>query len=97
MSAKASESFLKLQRRITELEESIADRRELYNEVVNQNNIRIEQFPDRLIAGFFKFGQLVLGFGDAEFITCDLALQAFEAFVDVASIEARKHVSLLHR
>ena len=47
---KASESFLKLQRRITELEESIADRRELYNDSVNTNNIRIDQFPQLIVA-----------------------------------------------
>jgi len=37
------------------LENSISDRREFYNEVVNINNIRIEQFPDLLIAHFFNF------------------------------------------
>ena len=53
---KANESFQHLQARISELENGIADRRELYNDSVNQNNIRIEQFPDILIANFFKFG-----------------------------------------
>ncbi len=53
---KANDSFRHLQLRISDLENGIADRRELYNEVVNQNNIRIEQFPDRLIAGYFQFG-----------------------------------------
>ncbi len=53
---KANESFQHLQARISELENGIADRRELYNDSVNQNNIRIEQFPDVLIANFFKFG-----------------------------------------
>jgi len=52
---KANESFQHLQTRISELENGIADRRELYNDSVNQNNIRIEQFPDVLIANFFKF------------------------------------------
>jgi len=52
---KASESFLKLQRRITELEESIADRRELYNDSVNTNNIRIDQFPQLIVARLFSF------------------------------------------
>jgi len=53
---KANESFQHLQARISDLENGIADRRELYNDSVNQNNIRIEQFPDVLIANFFKFG-----------------------------------------
>ncbi|MFK7886399.1 MAG: LemA family protein [Gammaproteobacteria bacterium] len=52
---KANESFQHLQARISSMEESIADRREFYNESVNQNNIRIGHFPDNLIANFFKF------------------------------------------
>lgn len=57
---KANESFQHLQARISGLEESIADRREYYNESVNANNVRIEQFPDLLIAGWFKFKSAVL-------------------------------------
>ena len=53
---KANQTFQHLQGRISELENSIADRREFYNESVNQNNIRIEQFPDTLIARTFGFG-----------------------------------------
>lgn len=52
---KANESFQHLQARITGLENTIADRRELYNDVVNQNNTRIEQVPDIFIARFFNF------------------------------------------
>jgi len=52
---KASESFIHLHQRISGLEESIADRRELYNEAVNLNNVRIEQFPDVLLAKLFNF------------------------------------------
>ncbi|MFC6671784.1 LemA family protein [Marinobacterium aestuariivivens] len=52
---KANESFQHLQSRITGLETAIADRREFYNESVNLNNIRIEQFPDNLVAGRFGF------------------------------------------
>ena len=52
---KANESFQFLQERISGLENGIADRRELYNEAVNLNNVRIEQFPDVLIARFFAF------------------------------------------
>ncbi len=52
---KSNETFQQLQTRITSLEESIADRRELYNEQVNLNNIRVQVFPDALIAGWFGF------------------------------------------
>jgi LemA protein len=52
---KADQGFRHLQSRITELEESIADRRELYNEGVNLNNIRIQTFPDLIVARMFDF------------------------------------------
>ncbi|OOE84719.1 LemA family protein [Salinivibrio sp. PR6] len=52
---KADESFQQLQSRISELENQIADRREFYNASVNTNNIRIEQFPDVLIANLMNF------------------------------------------
>ncbi len=47
---KSDETFKQLQARITALEESIADRRELYNDQVNLNNIRVKVFPDVMIA-----------------------------------------------
>ena len=52
---KANESFKGLQQRISQLENNVADRREFYNASVNLNNVRIEQFPDLLIARFFNF------------------------------------------
>jgi LemA protein len=52
---KASERFQHLQTRISGLENSIADRREYYNEAVRINNVRIEQFPDVIVANWFKF------------------------------------------
>ncbi|MES9845988.1 MAG: LemA family protein [Candidatus Sedimenticola sp. PURPLELP] len=52
---KANETFQHLQSRITGLENSIADRREFYNESVNNNNVRIEQFPDVIVARMFNF------------------------------------------
>jgi len=52
---KADQSFRHLQGRITELENAIADRRELYNEAVNLNNIRIQTFPDLIVARLFDF------------------------------------------
>ena len=54
---KADQSFRHLQSRISELEEAIADRRELYNEAVNLNNIRIQTFPDLIIARMFDFNE----------------------------------------
>ena len=53
---KSDESFQRLQSRISALEESIADRRELYNDQVNLNNVRVAVFPDVLIAQRFGFG-----------------------------------------
>jgi LemA protein len=52
---KTNQNFMQLQNRITQLESGIADRRELYNEAVNINNVRIEQFPDTIVAGMFNF------------------------------------------
>ena len=70
---KANESFSHLQARISDLENGIADRRELYNDVVNQNNTRIEQFPDVLVANFFKFGpKELLEFSDEETTDVDI-------------------------
>jgi LemA protein len=58
---KASEPFLHLQQRISSLETSIADRREVYNDSVNTNNIRIQAFPEVLVArlGDFPPAQLL--------------------------------------
>ena len=52
---KANETFLHLQGRISTLENAIADRREFYNESVNVNNVRIEQFPDSIVASMLAF------------------------------------------
>lgn len=52
---KADQTFLNLQHRITGLENQIADRREFYNDSVNNNNVRIQQFPDMLVASVFNF------------------------------------------
>jgi len=51
----ADEHFLKLQGRLSEVEDMIADRRELYNSSVTIYNIRREQFPYNIIATWFKF------------------------------------------
>lgn len=64
---RANESFMQLQARISQLENGIADRREFYNEAVNINNVRVEQFPDAVIAGMFRFGtQPLLEFASSE-------------------------------
>jgi len=64
---KANETFQHLQNRVTALENSIADRREYYNESVNLNNVRIEQFPDVIIASKFGFKAFqLLEFSDQE-------------------------------
>jgi LemA protein len=54
---KANENFMQLQNRITSLENGIADRRELYNEAVNINNVQIEVFPASVVANLFNFGE----------------------------------------
>ena len=70
---RANENFMQLQQRVTTLENGIADRRELYNDAVNINNMRIEQFPDAVIARLFHFGSRpLLEFSSAEKADVDL-------------------------
>ncbi|HET7688175.1 MAG TPA: LemA family protein [Candidatus Macondimonas sp.] len=70
---RADASFQHLRERITGLENAIADRREFYNDSVNRNNIRIETFPDVILARVFGFeGADLLEF-DAE-DTADVSL-----------------------
>jgi LemA protein len=70
---KANEHFMQLQTRITALENSIADRREWYNESVNLHNVRIEQFPDLIIARMFSYSeQPLLQFSVTEKADVDL-------------------------
>jgi LemA protein len=52
---KASEPFRHLQERISGLETAIADRREVYNDAVNTNNVRIASFPGNVVAGMGNF------------------------------------------
>lgn len=64
---KANEHFMQLQTRITALENAIADRREWYNESVNVHNVRIDIFPDAIVARMFRFvAQPLLQFAAAE-------------------------------
>ena len=76
---KTDETFKLLQARISGLENAIADRREFYNDSVNINNVRIEQFPDSFVASLFKFGPFpLLRFSQSEKTDVDLQ-QAFKA------------------
>lgn len=47
---KSNANFLQLQAEISRLEDALAERRELYNAVVSDNNTRLGQIPDRLLA-----------------------------------------------
>jgi LemA protein len=70
---KANENFMQLQSRITALESGIADRRELYNDSVNINNVQIEVFPASVIARWFAFGEKpLLEFSAAEMTDVDV-------------------------
>ena len=51
---KANENFIQLQGRISGIENELADRREFYNDSVNNFNIRIQSFPDLIVAGRMK-------------------------------------------
>ena len=53
----ANENFKHLQERVSGLENEIADRREYYNDNVNTFNIKVQQFPDMIIANFMKLKQ----------------------------------------
>lgn len=71
---KTNETFLHLQDRISSLENAIADRREFYNESVNINNVRVEQFPDSVVAATFSFRPAqLLKFGGQE--TADVSVK----------------------
>lgn len=52
---KANQNFIQLQSRVSELESTLADRRELYNEAVTIYNTKIEQIPEALFAGMLGF------------------------------------------
>jgi LemA protein len=52
---KSNEHFMNLQNRISHMEETLADRREFYNDSTNNYNIRIQQIPDVFVAGFLNY------------------------------------------
>lgn len=71
---KADKTFLNLQARITGLENQIADRREFYNDSVAVNNVRIQQFPDKIVASVFNFERMnMLKFASEELKDIDVA------------------------
>lgn len=71
---KTNQTFQHLHGRISGLENAIADRREFYNESVNINNVRVEQFPDLVIARVFNFALFaLLEFNAAE--TADVSIK----------------------
>ena len=76
---KTNQTFQQLQARVSSLENAIADRREFYNESVNINNVRIEQFPDSIVAALFSFRPMqLLRFSEQE--TQDVSVsQLFQA------------------
>lgn len=52
---KANELFRRLESRLTDLENEIADRRELFNASVTAYNIFIQRFPANVLARVFEF------------------------------------------
>jgi len=70
---KTNQTYMQLQSRITGLENSIADRREFYNESVNIYNVGIAQFPASLLASRFNFTtKPLLEFTEAEKTDVDI-------------------------
>jgi len=70
---RANETFQHLQRRITQLENQIADRRELYNASVTNFNVRQQQFPDVLLARNLGFQPAdLLEFDESELEEVDM-------------------------
>lgn len=57
---KASTNFLELQRELTDTEDKIQASRRFYNTNVRDLNIKIESFPDNMLAGAFGFKQMEL-------------------------------------
>jgi LemA protein len=57
---KAGENFLKLQKRITGLENELSDRREFYNDSVTIYNIRIQSIPDLIVARMMHLNKIDL-------------------------------------
>ncbi|KFF24051.1 LemA family protein [Chryseobacterium vrystaatense] len=64
---KSSQSFLELQKRLSELEDIIADRREYFNDSINLYNTGIEVFPDFIFAKMMNYQKMeMLQFSESE-------------------------------
>jgi LemA protein len=57
---KASTNFLELQRELIDTEDRIQAARRFYNTNVRDLNIKVESFPDNLVAKMFSFKQMEL-------------------------------------
>lgn len=53
----ANQAFLSLQNRVSQIEDHISDRRELFNESVALYNTDIQEFPNVLFAGILRYGK----------------------------------------
>lgn len=53
---KANQNMMQLSEELTSTENKIAFARQAYNDAVMGYNIRIESFPDNVVAGMFRFG-----------------------------------------
>lgn len=73
---KAGESFLALQRSLTDIEDHLQNARRYYNAVVRDLNTKVAQFPTNLVAG-------ALGIGPAEFFGLDDSAEAAPPPVDL--------------
>ncbi len=51
----SNNNFVELQRRVSQMEDKIADRREFYNDSVNLYNIGIQEFPNVILARLFGY------------------------------------------
>lgn len=63
---RSQENMMQFQKRISDVESQLADRRELYNEAVTQHNTRIAQFPYLIFARQFGFEERELFTASAE-------------------------------
>jgi LemA protein len=57
---KSNQNFSQLQARVSQLESTIADRREIYNEATTNFNTRIEQIPDVFAARILNYQPMKL-------------------------------------
>lgn len=64
---KATKSYLELQKRLSDLENMIADRREYFNDSINLYNTGIQVFPDVLFAKIMSYQRMkMLEFSEKE-------------------------------